>query len=166
MMHSRGVPGSMHEANLKTYNNLEVDIAWELQNSVDEAIAAGVRTWNIMMDPGIGFGKGVSDNFRLLTSVSHIRQKLRGADSMDLVCAFTGQSMNPGGKHGDRMTGRHVQPCMCNLFRGTRGLLERSIRAQHVVLYPATTIAFSFVSCIRGQSCPPCTNWCTVRLTI
>lgn len=79
MMHSRGTPGHMHGTGLRCYSNLESEVAAELQQAVDAATAAGVRTWNIMLDPGIGFGKGAEDNFRMLGAVNSIRNHLRGA---------------------------------------------------------------------------------------
>ena len=78
MMHSRGRAGNMHEENLKVYRHLEAEVAAELQGAADSAVSAGVRSWNIMLDPGIGFGKSPPDNLRLLRAVHRIRGHLQG----------------------------------------------------------------------------------------
>lgn len=84
MMHSRGTPGSMHSSDHKMYGDVEADVASELQHAADAAMAAGIRAWNIMLDPGIGFGKGAAENFRMLTAVSRIRKHLKG--TLPSVC--------------------------------------------------------------------------------
>jgi dihydropteroate synthase/2-amino-4-hydroxy-6-hydroxymethyldihydropteridine diphosphokinase len=55
------------------YDDLLVDIGRELQESVDRALAAGVDPANIIIDPGIGFGKTVSQNCRLLRELDTLR---------------------------------------------------------------------------------------------
>jgi dihydropteroate synthase len=48
------------------YDDLLEDIARELQELVDAAIAAGVNRQQIVIDPGIGFGKTVEQNLMLI----------------------------------------------------------------------------------------------------
>jgi dihydropteroate synthase len=48
------------------YDDLLVDVARELQELVDAAIAAGVDRQQIVIDPGIGFGKTVEQNLTLI----------------------------------------------------------------------------------------------------
>jgi dihydropteroate synthase len=48
------------------YENLLEDIARELQELVDGALAAGVERQQIIIDPGIGFGKTVEQNLTLI----------------------------------------------------------------------------------------------------
>ena len=48
------------------YDDLLEDIARELQELVDAAIAAGVNRQQIVIDPGIGFGKTVEQNLTLI----------------------------------------------------------------------------------------------------
>jgi dihydropteroate synthase len=55
------------------YANLVEDIKTELLYSVDIARAAGVRPDHILLDPGIGFGKTVSQNLELLDRLGEIR---------------------------------------------------------------------------------------------
>ncbi len=49
-----------------TYGDLLSDIKKELQERIDAALAAGVAKENIIVDPGIGFGKTVEQNLELL----------------------------------------------------------------------------------------------------
>jgi len=55
------------------YNNLVEDICNELEESVELAHLAGVADENIILDPGIGFGKTVEQNLELLDRLDEIR---------------------------------------------------------------------------------------------
>lgn len=55
------------------YENLIEDIKRELLESVDLAKAAGIPDEKIILDPGIGFGKTVSQNLELLNRLDEIR---------------------------------------------------------------------------------------------
>lgn len=48
------------------YDNLIADIARELQQQVDAALAAGISREQIIIDPGIGFGKTVEQNLEIV----------------------------------------------------------------------------------------------------
>ncbi len=64
IMHMRGEPTTMN--GLDQYNNVTQDVMTELQQRVDEALHAGVRPENIMIDPGFGFAKNAQQNLQLL----------------------------------------------------------------------------------------------------
>ncbi len=55
------------------YDNLIEDVKRELMVSVNMAHSAGVRDENIILDPGIGFGKTVEQNLELLDRLGEIR---------------------------------------------------------------------------------------------
>jgi dihydropteroate synthase len=55
------------------YQNLLEDIKTELMRSVEAALRAGVPRENIILDPGIGFGKTVQQSLELLDSTADIR---------------------------------------------------------------------------------------------
>lgn len=62
MMHSRGDAGTN-----KIYEKgVVIDVRDELGIKVKRALKAGVRRWNIIVDPGIGFSKTVEDNLTLV----------------------------------------------------------------------------------------------------
>ena len=55
------------------YEDLIADIKREIQVSVDIARTAGVEDRNIIIDPGIGFGKTVEQNLELLIRLDEIK---------------------------------------------------------------------------------------------
>ncbi len=55
------------------YNDLIVDVTLELLASVDVAMKAGIAQENIILDPGIGFGKTVGQNLLLLNRLDAIK---------------------------------------------------------------------------------------------
>ncbi len=64
IQHSKGTPETMQ--NNPTYSNLMDEIYTNLKNKVDFAIKNGIKIENIIIDPGIGFGKTKEDNFEIL----------------------------------------------------------------------------------------------------
>lgn len=56
------------------YENLMEDIKRELMESVDTARAAGIPDRNIILDPGVGFGKTVEQNLELVNRLDEIRK--------------------------------------------------------------------------------------------
>jgi dihydropteroate synthase len=56
------------------YENLLTDIRRELEESIDLALAAGVGREQIIIDPGIGFGKTVSQNLTLLNRLDYFKE--------------------------------------------------------------------------------------------
>jgi dihydropteroate synthase len=55
------------------YGDVIADVAHELEQSVDIALSAGVRVDQIVLDPGIGFGKTVSQNCLLIDELDVIK---------------------------------------------------------------------------------------------
>ena len=64
LMHMRGTPRTMQKQPFA--KNVLQDVATGLRRSVALARRAGVRDWQIILDPGIGFGKSYSQNYELL----------------------------------------------------------------------------------------------------
>jgi dihydropteroate synthase len=55
------------------YDDLLADITAELRDSIDLALAAGVQPSQIIIDPGIGFGKSAEQNLALVAGLRHFR---------------------------------------------------------------------------------------------
>jgi dihydropteroate synthase len=55
------------------YDNLLEDIQRELLASVKIALSAGIKDENIILDPGIGFGKTVEQNLELINRLDEIK---------------------------------------------------------------------------------------------
>lgn len=64
VMHMRGEPTTMND--LDHYEDVTAEVIFELQQRVDDAIQAGVKPENIMIDPGFGFAKNAQQNLKLL----------------------------------------------------------------------------------------------------
>jgi len=65
MMHMRGTPKTMQRGDL-SYVSLRGEIIDFLRARIEAAEAAGIDRENIVVDPGIGFGKSPDDNLRLI----------------------------------------------------------------------------------------------------
>lgn len=64
----------MHNRNTEEqpYQNLMEDVRRDLQQSIDIALAAGVKPEKIITDPGIGFGKTLEDNLYVMNHVEQL----------------------------------------------------------------------------------------------
>ncbi|MFA6384926.1 MAG: dihydropteroate synthase, partial [Candidatus Omnitrophota bacterium] len=71
IMHMQGTPLSMQKK--PHYGCVTADIIAYLKDRVDAALNAGVGAENIVVDPGIGFGKTVSDNLELLRNLADFK---------------------------------------------------------------------------------------------
>ena len=64
IQHSQGTPDIMQDK--PHYENLMDEIFINLKNKVDFALSKGIKKENIIVDPGIGFGKTRENNFEIL----------------------------------------------------------------------------------------------------
>ena len=64
----------MHNQQGHVYDNLLDDIVSGLQRSADTALAAGVPRANLMVDPGIGFGKTADQNIEVLRDLGRLKK--------------------------------------------------------------------------------------------
>ena len=95
LMHMRGEPKTMQET--IDFDDVVADVARELQGWRDDAVAAGVSKENILVDPGIGFGKTFEHNLGLLARCDEFRSiapVVIGASRKAFIGHITGQ---PGG---------------------------------------------------------------------
>lgn len=67
IMHMRGEPTTMNS--LDQYDDVTADVMSELELRISDALAAGVRPENIMIDPGFGFAKNAAQNLKLLNEL-------------------------------------------------------------------------------------------------
>ena len=63
----------MHNQEGTAYQDLLPDIIASLQHSIDVALRAGVLRENIIVDPGIGFGKTAEHNLEVLRRLRELR---------------------------------------------------------------------------------------------
>ena len=62
----------MHNRDNKNYNDLVQDILKDLEESIQIALKAGVKKENIILDPGIGFGKSHEDNLKTMNNLEKL----------------------------------------------------------------------------------------------
>jgi dihydropteroate synthase len=72
LMHMRGTPKTMQTGNL-TYRSLRGEIIAFLQYHIEKAKERGIEPVQIMVDPGLGFGKTATDNLRLIRHLGELR---------------------------------------------------------------------------------------------
>jgi dihydropteroate synthase len=71
LMHIRGNPETMQKNIL--YKSLFSEIIQYLKDSIQRAESAGVESEQIIIDPGIGFGKTVEDNLLILKNLQEFK---------------------------------------------------------------------------------------------
>jgi len=101
LMHMRGEPRTMQDN--PRYDEVVSDVARELTVWCEEAIAAGIDASQLLVDPGIGFGKTFDHNLELLArcdELTRIAPVVIGASRKAFIGHLTGQ---PGG--APRMAG-------------------------------------------------------------
>ncbi len=72
IMHIRGTPKNMQEN--PVYDNVVAEIMAFLRRQSIHAVKAGVDERKIIVDPGIGFGKRVEDNLRILKMLNLFKE--------------------------------------------------------------------------------------------
>lgn len=72
IMHIKGVPGNMQKDPF--YEDVIGEIKDFLAKRVDYAVSSGIDRQKIIIDPGIGFGKRVVDNLRIIKELSAFKE--------------------------------------------------------------------------------------------
>jgi dihydropteroate synthase len=68
LMHMKGTPRTMQIE--PRYDDVLAEVKSFLQDRLEAAVSAGIPRENIIIDPGIGFGKRLEDNLALLNNLS------------------------------------------------------------------------------------------------
>ena len=71
LMHIRGTPETMQKD--VRYDSLFSEILQYLKDSIHKAESAGLDPQQIIIDPGIGFGKTLEDNLQIIKNLSEFR---------------------------------------------------------------------------------------------
>lgn len=108
IMHMRGIPKTMQE-NLEPVNIIE-SIQGFFETQMKLAVSRGVNKKDIILDPGIGFGKSLDDNIRILKQIDSFKMMgfpvLIGASRKSLIGAISGAEVN------DRLPGSLALACV------------------------------------------------------
>ncbi len=70
LMHIRGIPRTMQSD--VVYRNLFVEIAESLEKSIENCLEIGIKSDRIIVDPGLGFGKGVEHNLQIINRLKYL----------------------------------------------------------------------------------------------
>ena len=73
-MHMLGAPKTMQQS--PRYDNVVDEVLTFLQDQIGLCLEHGIDASDIVVDPGIGFGKSLSHNLLLLKNVEKIKQTL------------------------------------------------------------------------------------------
>jgi dihydropteroate synthase len=96
LMHMRGIPKSMQAGDL-TYHSLRGEIIAYLRKRIERAGENGIDPMQIMVDPGLGFGKTATDNMRLIRYLREFwslgRPILVGASRKAFIGRVTGGTL-------------------------------------------------------------------------
>jgi dihydropteroate synthase len=112
--HIRGTPATMQVD--PHYDDVLVEVANELEESVRLARKSGVPACNLVVDPGIGFGKRLEDNLELTAHLGWLRGRLGlpmmvGASRKGFLGSITGDPV------GERDVASHAV-CAIAAFSG------------------------------------------------
>ncbi len=72
LMHMLGMPKTMQNA--PHYENLLLEIKEFLSERIRKAVSAGIKKDNIIIDPGIGFGKTLEHNLSLIKNLNFLEE--------------------------------------------------------------------------------------------
>jgi dihydropteroate synthase len=101
IMHMQGTPKNMQ--NNPQYDDTVQDIKDWLEERIKAAEIAGIKRSNVIVDPGIGFGKNLRHNLEILGSLSELKDMasgvLLGASRKSFIGFLT------GAEDSDRLTG-------------------------------------------------------------
>jgi len=91
--HARGTPETMQVA--PRYDDVFEEVVSELREARERALCGGVSQAQLVVDPGIGFGKRVHDNLALLARAGELRERLGhpvlvGPSRKSFLAAVTG----------------------------------------------------------------------------
>lgn len=70
--HWRGFSETMDSMN--NYQSVAIDVAKELRERVDKAVAAGITLDRLIIDPGLGFAKDMSQNWHLVARLDELEK--------------------------------------------------------------------------------------------
>lgn len=135
LMHMQGRPETMQDA--PSYRNVVEDVHDFLEQRADVCIQAGISRDQILLDPGIGFGKSTADNLSLLNNLERLVGKgfpvLVGASRKSMI----GTVLNRG--VGERLYGG-LSIAALAVFKGAKIIRTHDVEATADVINMAYAI--------------------------
>ncbi len=159
LMHMRGTPRTMQQ--LRPVQNSVPIVRRGLAEALRRALRAGIRKRKVMLDPGIGFGKTVGQNFEILNALHRFatlgypilvgpsRKSFIQATVADLPAARAGKL-----KQRATEAKRHASPVPEELFFGTAAAVTAAVlHGAHIVrlhdvrqMLPVVRVADQFLA--------------------
>ncbi len=94
LMHKRGTPQDMQDN--PYYTDAAAEILEELEKRINFALESGIEKDNIVIDPGIGFGKRTEDNIEIIKNIAFFRKTgfpvLVGHSRKSFIGSITGKN--------------------------------------------------------------------------
>jgi dihydropteroate synthase len=116
LMHMQGTPKTMQDN--PVYDDVVDEVATFLVHRGEAAEAVGVRRENIVIDPGIGFGKRRDDNLKLISNIDRLADSgytvLLGASRKRFMGSICGEH------HPDELLGATVATTVMGVCKGVR----------------------------------------------
>ena len=134
LMHSRGETRNM-QVDIR-FENVVREVRDELESSARRAEEAGIRHSQILVDPGIGFGKTVEQNLQLLRNIDVLLETSRpvvvGSSRKSFIAAF-------GKNRSDSRLGGSLASAVWAALRGVSILRVHDVEetAQFLTLWAA-----------------------------
>lgn len=75
IMHMRGNPRTMTTLNVYENKSVMKEVHKEMCLKVSEMIQYGIKRWNIIVDPGIGFAKNMDQNYELIQNLKMLVER-------------------------------------------------------------------------------------------
>ncbi len=124
LMHSAGDPKVMQDN--PTYEDVLLDVHDALRTRIEACVSAGIDRENIIVDPGIGFGKTYSHNHALLHGLSLFHglgvRLMLGVSRKAFIGALTGEK-----KASNRISGS-VAAALIGVMQGVQILRVHDVR--------------------------------------
>lgn len=136
LMHIRGTPETM-QTNTR-YEDLQSELEAYFHERIDQAIAAGVEREQIVLDPGIGFGKSVEQNYQLIRDLPKLAELGLGILLGTSRKSFIGKLLDRPAD--ERMMGTAASVA-CGAFLGAHILRVHDVAQMVDVIKVAETIA-------------------------
>ncbi len=124
VMHMKGTPRDMQRS--PRYHNIIAEIKSGLRESIRIARRAGINEKNIIVDPGIGFGKTAGHNLEILNRLGEFKELGRPICVGTSRKSFIGRILNSRDA-GDRLSGT-IATCVVAIMRGANILRVHDVK--------------------------------------
>ncbi len=143
-VHMQGCPATMQEK--PVYDDVVAEVAHFFEDRLQRLLSCGVNLQQVMLDVGLGFGKRIEDNLRLLARLRHFtkweRPLLVGASRKSFTGAASGAKVQErlpaslacacwGVENGAAIIRCHDVAATRHAMRMTEAVMEQQTNAEH-----------------------------------